>query len=53
MSGLYWGLTGSVGAQELAGYGGIRGIGAPRGCRGIREHWGPSGVLGLSGSVGV
>ena len=49
VSGLYWGLAGTVHTQGPEGYRDIWGVlGAPIGCRGlfwgIRGHWGVRGL---------
>ena len=61
MSGVYWGLAGTVGSIE--GYRDIRVIGIPRGVggcfgvsggvEGVKGVWGLAGILGTQGTEGV
>ena len=52
MSGVYWGLAGSIGTQGPEGYRWHKGaLGAPRGCRGIKGLLG--GARGCQGALGM
>ena len=51
VSGVYWGLAGSVGTQGPEGYRWHKGeLWAPRGCRGVGGH--KRGIRGVRGVLG-
>ena len=57
VSGVHWGLEGSLGTQVPAWYRwhqrSLRGVGVSAGCQGVLGvHWGLAGSVGTEGSVG-
>ena len=52
VSGVYWGLAGTLGTWARRGIGGIRCIGVPRGCRGCYGGIRGIRVKGVSGVYG-